>query len=80
MNKRIRRKKGLLDPKVRTTGPTKYRGRPPSPERLASMLEGTGAHVDMWLVDAEWREVVDWLKQWLRGGHMHREEDWMPEP
>ncbi len=74
MNKRIRRKKGLRNPKLRTTGPTKYRGRPPSPERLASMLEGTGAHVDLWLVDAEW------LKQWLRGGHMHREEDWMPEP
>ncbi len=51
MNKRIRRKKGLLDPKLRvwppfpgTTGPTKYRGHPPSPERLGVMLGG--AHVE----------------------------------
>lgn len=30
----------------------------------------------------DWRRQCrgKWLEPWLRGGHMHREKDWMPKP
>lgn len=110
MNKRIRRKKDLLAPKLRVWPPLPdpvhflqiwimpgkagivpgYEQKMFSPVRRRSFRKGHQSTVERRRVELairrrarrDWRRQCrgKWLEPWLRGGHMHREEDWMPKP
>ena len=110
MNKRIRRKKGLLNPKLRVWPqlPDPVQSYGPvggftfrrtfcyssidlsTPVRRRAFRKGHQSAVEHRRVEAairrrhrrDWRRQCrgKWLEPWLRGGHMHREEDWVPKP